>query len=96
MNNNLEQIKNNFEGNNPNNNNQFEIYQSYFPELEHEMFIKLKRNGMLGRLFRGQRIDLEKENIYIPFCLWRHAMFKDSHQYVPCVIKSENYYWIQK
>ncbi len=74
----------------------YEIYKSYFPNLKHEVYKVLLRNGMLGRMYRGQEINLVAENIYIPFCLWRHAMFKDSHQYVPCVIKSENYYWIQK
>lgn len=73
----------------------YELYKSYFPELEFDKYIKLEKNGMLGRLFRGQRIDLVKENIHIPFCWWRHAIFKDSNQYTPYVVKSKNRYWNQ-
>lgn len=71
----------------------YELYKSYFPELEYSNYIILERNGMLGRLFRGQQIDLVKENIHISFCWWRYLIFKDSNQYTAYVVKSKNRYW---
>lgn len=93
MKNNLEQIKKDLGIKNPNSRTQFLIYQSYFPDLEYRTFLILLRNGMLGRLFRGQEINLIGENIFIPFCWWRNEIFRKTNQYVPCVIKSENPYW---
>jgi hypothetical protein len=71
----------------------YEIYKSYFPNLDKEEFVVLERNGMLGRLYRGQRIDLIKENIHIPFCWWRYQIFKSTNQHVPCVKREDNRYW---
>jgi hypothetical protein len=70
----------------------YEIYSSYFDELDFKMFEVLKYEGMLGRLFRGQKIDLDDKNIFIPFCLWRNAIFLQTKQYVPSVVKSKNPY----
>lgn len=72
---------------------QYEIYKSYFPNLKHELFNVLLRNGMLGRMYRGQEINLKRENICIPFCLWRNAVFIKTNQFVPCVLKTNNPYW---
>ncbi len=71
----------------------FEIYKSYFSNLEKEMYLILEWNGMLGRLFRGLRIDLNKENVHIPFSWWRYQIFKSTNQNVPCIKREDNPYW---
>jgi hypothetical protein len=65
----------------------YEIYKSYFPDLCYETFCILDINGMLGRFWRGQRIDLPSENIYIKENWWRYELFKESKIYVPVVMK---------
>jgi hypothetical protein len=71
----------------------YEIYKSYFPDLELTTFTILKHNGMLGKLFRGEEIKLIREDVFIEKCLWRHVIFKLSNQYVPCVKMEINPYY---
>ena len=71
----------------------YEIYKSYFPDLELKTFVIFKHNGMLGKLFRGEEIKLISEDIFIEKCWWRNENFKLSNQYVPCVVRSLNPYW---
>jgi hypothetical protein len=65
----------------------YEIYKSYFPDLCYETFCILDKNGMLGRLWRGQRIDLPSENIHIEECSWRFQLFDYSKIYAPVIMK---------
>jgi hypothetical protein len=67
----------------------YEIYKSYFPKMNNELFYTLDKNGMLGRLFKGLPIDLTKENIHIPFCRWRNDEYKQNKIQVPCVKKQD-------
>lgn len=71
----------------------YEIYSSYFDSLDMKLFKILEYKGLLGRLFRGQRIDLNDEKIHIPESWWRYEIFKNTNQYVPCIVKSKNPYW---
>lgn len=65
----------------------YEIYKSYFPELEYNLFSILDKNGMKGRLWRGQIIDLPWEDIYIRECWWRYKLYHNSCP--PCVTKED-------
>lgn len=71
----------------------YELYKSYFPNLDKDLYIKLDKNGMLGRLFRGENIKLYRQDIFIPFSIWRNSIFKKTNQYVTCVYRSKNPYW---
>lgn len=62
---------------------EYELYKSYFPEMDYNRFCILDKNGMKGRLWRGLPIDLTRENIHIPFCWWRNAIYKATGQPVP-------------
>ncbi len=66
----------------------FKIYKSYFPELSYKRFCIYEKNGMLGRLWRGQRIDLPKENIHIKENWWRNEIFRNNNINVPVVMSS--------
>jgi hypothetical protein len=70
----------------------YEIYKSYFPDLELKTFTILNHNGMLGKLYRGEEVKLISDDIFIKKCWWRYAIFKQSKQYVPCVLKEANPY----
>jgi hypothetical protein len=68
---------------------EYEMYKTYYSNLDYELFCILDRNGMLGRYWRGLRIDLIKENIHIK-CDWvRNEIFKMTNQQVPCITKEE-------
>jgi hypothetical protein len=71
----------------------YEIYKSYFPDLELKTFTTLNHNGMLGKLFRGEEVKLISEDIFIKKCWWRYEIFKQTNQYVPCVVKKINPHW---
>lgn len=59
----------------------YEMYMSHFPEMDHNIFCILDKNGMKGKLWRGELIDLPNENIHIPICWWRNEIFKQTKQY---------------
>jgi hypothetical protein len=71
----------------------YEIYKSYFPDLCYNTFCILDSNGMLGRFWRGQRIDLPSENIHIAENWWRFELIMASKIYVPVVKKDVNKEW---
>ena len=71
----------------------YEIYKSYFRDLDIKTFSALEYNGRLGKLFRGEKIKLIKDNIFISECWWRQETFRTTKQYVPAVTKDKNPYW---
>jgi hypothetical protein len=71
----------------------YEIYKSYISELDLKTYIILRHQGMLGKLFRGEEVKLISEDIFIEACWWRQETFKQTNQYVPCVLKEINPYW---
>lgn len=72
---------------------EYEIYKSYIPDLDKKTFNTLNYNGKLGKLFRGEKIKLIKDNIFIEECWIRQETFRTTNQCVPVVTKDKNPYW---
>ena len=73
----------------------YEIFKSYIPDLDIKTFNVLEYNGKLGKLFRGEKIELIKDNIFIEECWVRHDKFITTKQYVPVVTRDKNPYWAE-